>query len=64
MSVQAKPEVVRRKHIVHLTGFGAYSSTCYELVQDNNNKKIKDPHYWSSLRGTHRRPVDSPTKDR
>ena len=27
-SVQAKLEVVRRKHIVHLTGFGAYSSTC------------------------------------
>ena len=27
MSVQAKLEVVRRKHIVHLTGFGAYSST-------------------------------------
>ena len=26
--VQAKLEVVRRKHIVHLTGFGAYSSTC------------------------------------
>ena len=25
MSVQAKLEVVRRKHIVHLTGFGAYS---------------------------------------
>ena len=30
MSVQAKLEVVRRKHIVHLTGFGAYSSTCYK----------------------------------
>ena len=29
-SVQAKLEVVRRKHIVHLTGFGAYSSTCYK----------------------------------
>ena len=28
ISVQAKLEVVRRKHIVHLTGFGAYSSTC------------------------------------
>ena len=27
ISVQAKLEVVRRKHIVHLTGFGAYSST-------------------------------------
>ena len=24
MSVQAKLEVVRRKHIVHLTGFGAF----------------------------------------
>ena len=30
MSVQAKLEVVGRKHIVHLTGFGAYSSTCYK----------------------------------
>ena len=30
MSVQAKLEVVRRKHIVHHTGFGAYSSTCYK----------------------------------
>ena len=30
MSVQAKLQVVRRKHIVHLTGFGAYSSTCYK----------------------------------
>ena len=30
MSVQAKLEVIRRKHIVHLTGFGAYSSTCYK----------------------------------
>ena len=30
MSVQAKLEVVRRKHIVHPTGFGAYSSTCYK----------------------------------
>ena len=30
ISVQAKLEVVRRKHIVHLTGFGAYSSTCYK----------------------------------
>ena len=28
MSVQAKLEVIRRKHIVHLTG--AYSSTCYK----------------------------------
>ena len=28
ISVQAKLEVVRRKHIVHLKGFGAYSSTC------------------------------------
>ena len=28
ISVQAKLEVVRRKHSVHLTGFGAYSSTC------------------------------------
>ena len=28
--VQAKLEVVRRKHIVHPTGFGAYSSTCCE----------------------------------
>ena len=28
ISVQAKLEVVRRKHIVHPTGFGAYSSTC------------------------------------
>ena len=28
ISVQAKLEVVRRKHIFHLTGFGAYSSTC------------------------------------
>ena len=28
ISVQANLEVVRRKHIVHLTGFGAYSSTC------------------------------------
>ena len=27
ISVQAKLEVVRRKHIVHLTGFGTYSST-------------------------------------
>ena len=27
MSVQAKLEVVRRKHIVHLAGFGAFSST-------------------------------------
>ena len=27
ISVQAKLEVVRRKHIVHPTGFGAYS-TC------------------------------------
>ena len=27
-SVQAKLEVVRRKHIVYPTGFGAYSSTC------------------------------------
>ena len=32
MSVQAKLEVVRRKHIVHLTGFGAYSSTCYHYL--------------------------------
>ena len=30
ISVQAKLEVIRRKHIVHLTGFGAYSSTCYK----------------------------------
>ena len=29
MSVQAKLEVVRRKHIVHLTGFGAYS---YDII--------------------------------
>ena len=28
ISVQAKQEVVKRKHIIHLTGFGAYSSTC------------------------------------
>ena len=28
ITVQAKREVVRRKHIVHLTGFGAYPSTC------------------------------------
>ena len=28
ISGKAKVEVVRRKHIVHLTGFGAYSSTC------------------------------------
>ena len=28
ISVQAKLEVVRRKHIVHPTGFSAYSSTC------------------------------------
>ena len=28
LSVQAKLEVVRRKHIVHPTGFGAFSSTC------------------------------------
>ena len=28
ISVQAKVEVVRRKHFVHLTGFSAYSSTC------------------------------------
>ena len=27
ISVQAKLEVIRRKHIVYLTGFGAYSST-------------------------------------
>ena len=32
ISVQAKLEVVRRKHIVHLTGFGAYSSTCYHTM--------------------------------
>ena len=31
MSVQAKLEVVRSKHIVHLTGFGAYSSTCNDV---------------------------------
>ena len=30
MSVQAKLEVVRRKRIVHPTGFDAYSSTCCE----------------------------------
>ena len=28
ISVQAKLEVLRRKHIVHPTGFGAYSSSC------------------------------------
>ena len=30
ISVQAKLEVVRRKHIVHPIGFGAYFSTCCE----------------------------------
>ena len=28
LSVQAKIEVVRRKHIIHTKGFGAYTSTC------------------------------------
>ena len=28
ISVQAKLEVIRRKHIAHPTSFGAYSSTC------------------------------------
>ena len=37
ISVQAKLEVVRRKHIVHLTGFGAYSSTCCKGASFQHN---------------------------
>ena len=40
MSVQAKLEVVRRKHIVHLTSFGAYSSTCYKGTDNDINLMI------------------------
>ena len=41
ISVQAKLEVVRRKHIVHPTGFDAYSSTCC--------KGITVPAPWESI---------------
>ena len=34
ISVQAQLEVVRRKHIVHLAGFDAYSSTCYKGIDN------------------------------
>ena len=33
-SAHAKLEVVRRKHIVHLTGFGAHSSTCCKATDN------------------------------
>ena len=48
MSVQAKLEVVSRKHIVHLTGFGAYSSTCYKGT-DNCLKIVFFWHWQAEL---------------
>ena len=41
ISVQAKLEVVRRKNIFHLTGFGAYSSTCFKVTVPKRSIRVK-----------------------
>ena len=61
-SVQAKLEIGRRKHIVHPTGFGAYSSTCckrtdncagadkeYKIKNKEKDKPRITGHWWGKF---------------